>query len=159
MIEHGCKRTTEVIDFELSLGPWDINQIRGLAEEIELQPKFVGAFELASRSLLLPLIHVQSGLGVDFAFSPSDYLDQAIIRAPRHRIKRYPVAVAAVEDLIIRKVIANRPLDRNDIEELLLRHAQRIDLAYMDRWLAQFEQLIDAPLRETFRELLEQSRQ
>jgi len=158
VIEHGYTRTTEDIDLELSLGPWEIELIRSVAQEVGLEPKFPGAFEQTERSLLLPLIHEPSGLGVDVAFSPSDYLEVAIRRAPRHDMMGQAVVVAEVEDLIIRKLIANRPQDRQDIHELLVRHGHRIDQTYLNDWLGRFEEVTDQPLRTLLGEIQSQSR-
>lgn len=158
MIEHGYTRTTDDIDLELAIGPWEVDRLRDLMQQLGLHPKFPGAFEQVGRSLLLPLVDAHRRIGVDFAFAPSAYLDEAISRAPRHDIHGHPVAVAAVEDLVIRKVIANRPRDREDIDQLLRRHEGRVDLAYITAWLEQFEAVVDQPLRTIFNELLEASR-
>lgn len=158
VIEQGYPRTTKDIDIELALGPWDFERLSPVLQKLGLRFMFPRALEVLEQSLLLPVVEPRSGMGIDFAFSPSEYLDVAIARAPRHDIAGYPVAVAAVEDLIIRKVIANRPQDRQDIDQLLLRHAPRLDRAYIDRWLVRFEEVTEQPLRAAFAELLEGSR-
>lgn len=158
VIQQGYVRSTEDIDFELALGPWEAERLKTMADELGLEPKFPDAFRIVTERLLLPLQDPGRRVGIDFAFSPSDYLDQAIKRARHDDIAGHPVAVAAVEDLVIRKVIANRPRDREDIDQLLRRHEGRVDFAYITAWLERFEEVVDQPLRPVFNELLEASR-
>jgi hypothetical protein len=158
VIEYGHRRHTHDIDIEVTLGPWELVRLRNVAERLQLRPLFAEAFEAAATSLVLPLVSADGSVGIDFALSPSPYSQAGIGRAQRNTIHGYPVAFAAVEDLIIRKIIANRPRDRDDIEQLLLRHGSRIDHVYVDSWLSQFEQVVDQPLRETFHDLVDRSR-
>ena len=40
--------------------------------------------------------------------------------------------------MIIHKAVAGRPQDLRDIEGIIIRQAQKLDLAYIRRWLAMF---------------------
>lgn len=154
---HGYTRYTKDVDFELDVPPWEVQRLLPIARDAGLTEAFAGAAKQAEVSCLLPLQH-PSKVVADLALSPGEYFDTAWSRRATQSLHGSDVAFAAVEDLIIRKIIANRPLDRVDIDQLLLRHAPRLDLAYLDTWLERFEEVTDQPLRTTFAELLEQSR-
>jgi hypothetical protein len=53
------------------------------------------------------------------------------------------VRVCTAEDLIIQKVIATRPQDMVDVEAVIIRQADRLDDAYILKWLRDFEKAID----------------
>ena len=89
-----------------------------------------------------------------FSFSP--YERQAIQRARRIVIDGVEVAFAALEDLIIHKMVAGRPRDLEDVAGLLRKNPQ-IDLAYLRPWLEQFEQALQRPLWAPFKQILEET--
>ena len=51
--------------------------------------------------------------------------------------------VCTAEDLIIQKIIATRPQDMVDVEAVIVRQAERLDNAYILKWLRDFEKAID----------------
>ncbi|HLF02500.1 MAG TPA: hypothetical protein VI547_11030, partial [Anaerolineales bacterium] len=53
------------------------------------------------------------------------------------------VRVCTAEDLIIQKIIATRPQDMVDVEAVIVRQAERLDNAYILKWLRDFEKAID----------------
>lgn len=53
------------------------------------------------------------------------------------------VRLCSAEDLIIHKAVAGRPQDLVDIEGIVARQRDRLDLAYLRRWLGEFSALVD----------------
>ena len=53
------------------------------------------------------------------------------------------VRLCSAEDLIIHKAVAGRPQDLVDIEGIVARQRDRLDLAYLRRWLGEFSTLLD----------------
>lgn len=53
--------------------------------------------------------------------------------------------MAVAEDLIIHKLVAGRPRDIEDVRSILLKNPG-YDRAYVQRWLADFEQVTGGPL-------------
>ncbi len=49
------------------------------------------------------------------------------------------------EDLIIQKAIAGRGKDWQDVEGILIEQQGRLDLDYVEGWLAQFAEAVEQP--------------
>jgi len=55
------------------------------------------------------------------------------------------IAIPRVEDLIIYKMVASRPEDLRDVEELLLRYFDSLDRIRVEEVVGQFAALLDRP--------------
>jgi predicted nucleotidyltransferase len=55
------------------------------------------------------------------------------------------VKICSAEDLIIHKAIAGRPQDVRDIEGIIYRQRDALDLATIRHWLHAFAELLDNP--------------
>jgi hypothetical protein len=102
--------------------------------------------------MVLPCEEVDSSIRVDFIFSNSPYETEALTRVKRVRVGASKVSYAAVEDLIIHKLVAGRPRDVEDVRSILLKNPG-YDRAYVQRWLADFEQVTGSPLRALLSDL------
>jgi hypothetical protein len=70
----------------------------------------------------------------DLLVAGTEYQRQAIDRAIVESIDDEPVAVLAIEDVILHKLIAGRYQDLADVEAIL-ECAPRLDRGYLDRWI------------------------
>lgn len=152
VIQHGHVRATRDIDFTINLGPWDLPRILQLLNAHQLLANTSDAAEWVSRTQVLPCRAPTLDLGVDFSFVPSPYIQQAIERGVWFPVAGREVRFLAIEDLLLQKVIANRPQDRIDVVELIVRHAGA-DFDYIRRWLTEFQGVLDEPLVERFEQL------
>jgi len=152
--QHGHIRATVDIDFTVHLGPWDLPRILELVEKNDLtvQVRDMSTKDWVMMTQVLPCAAPAVNMGVDFSFVPSPYMQQAIARGTWFEIAGRPVRFLAIEDLLLQKVIANRPQDRIDVVELLVRHASA-DVDYIHRWLTEFAAVLDEPLVQRFDEL------
>ncbi len=158
VIQHGHNRFTGDVDFTVHLPPWQVAKILQLAKEVALTTEIPDPVRWVEEMHVLPCFYPPMKLGVDFSFVASDYIRDAVERAVKFQIAGYAVRFLTLEDLLLQKVIANRPQDRIDVVELLARHA-KIDFPYIRRWLRQFEQIVEEPLIARFDELLHDSAQ
>jgi hypothetical protein len=55
------------------------------------------------------------------------------------------IRLCSAEDLIIHKAVAGRPQDIVDIETVVLRQGQRLDVDYIRQWLTEFSDLLANP--------------
>lgn len=85
------------------------------------------------------------GVVVDFLLALPGYEEQIITRATRCDLGDLPVWVCTPEDLVIQKAVAGRPKDWQDIEGVLIEQWGRLDLIYLENWLAQFSELLELP--------------
>jgi len=90
-------------------------------------------------------------LRFDFIFSWTPYEQQAFKRAHSHFLEGYPVRFASPEDVIIHKILANRPRDLEDVRHILRR--QKIDADYIRQWLQSFSQTLGGNFVDIFQKL------
>ncbi len=67
------------------------------------------------------------------------------------------VSFASPEDLVIQKIVAGRPQDVLDVENVLLKNPD-VDADCVLHWLEQMEAVVESPLVETFRKLYKETR-
>ncbi len=112
------------------------------------------------RSSFVIHIWAMPDVAVDLLMSVFDYERQAIARAVDATIEGIPARVCTAEDLIIHKAIANRTQDWMDIEGVLLRQGNKLDLVYLRDWLAQFAEALENPeLLKRFNEMYDRVRE
>jgi len=158
VIQHGHNRFTGDVDFTVHLPPWEVAKILQLVKDVALTTEIPDPVRWVEEMHVLPCFYPPMKLGVDFSFVASDYIGHAVKRGDEFQIAGYGVRFLALEDLLLQKVIANRPQDRIDVVELLARHAT-VDFDYIRHWLGQFEQIVEEPLIERFDQLLYDSTQ
>ncbi len=96
---------------------------------------------------MLPCEDAISGVRIDFVFSVTPYERSAIDRAHEHLLNGVAVKFASPDDIIVHKLVAGRPRDRDDVKSILLKLGS-IDLEYVRHWLRQFEETTNHPLGE-----------
>jgi hypothetical protein len=82
--------------------------------------------------------HIASGLEVraDFLVVGTAFQHNVIQRKRSLNINGHTFYVASCEDLILLKLLANRPIDRVDAAELWALNASALDLDYIRQWAA-----------------------
>jgi hypothetical protein len=76
-----------------------------------------------------------TGTWIDLFFSYSPLHDACNERARTVRVLGQPIRVLSPEDLAIFKVLFDRPKDWLDIEAIALSRGDRLDAAYLERWV------------------------
>jgi predicted nucleotidyltransferase len=153
---YGEPRLTQDIDITLGIGPERAGDLLDVVYKLNWQILVDDVQAFVRRTLILPCMEPQTGVRVDFIFSFSPYERQAIERARSVLIGKAQVRFAAVEDLVVHKVIAGRPRDLEDVQNVLTKNPG-LDVAYIREWLGQFEASLGDPLRQRFNELWEAS--
>lgn len=73
-------------------------------------------------------------------------LEELIVtRAVQRDLAQVPVWICSAEDLVIQKAVAGRGKDWQDIEGILIEQQGRLDLDYVEGWLAQFADALEQP--------------
>lgn len=75
----------------------------------------------------------ECGIDIDIFLAESEFQQDLIRRRVQHTIGGIPAWFVSVEDLILLKLIAGRPRDRADIDDLLLARSE-LDEGYLRRW-------------------------
>ncbi len=152
---HGQARLTEDIDVTLGVTPDELPALEMICRQLELRPLPEDLEDFVRQTFVLPALHADTRIRVDFIFSTTLYERQAIARAVEVELKGVPVPFASVEDLILHKLFAGRPRDIEDIHGVVRRKGTEIDWAYLSRWAREFASV---PGRESLPEQLERLR-
>lgn len=152
---HGQPRLTQDIDVTLGVEPDRFETVLQVCEELDLVPLPREVESFVRETFVLPALHQQTRIRVDFVFSATHYERQAIDRAIRVQVGGSGVPFATAEDLILHKLFAGRPRDREDVLGIVRRQGNAIDWKYLDRWAREFA---DVPGREGMVEEVERLR-
>lgn len=99
-----------------------------------------------ARQTRLVLIRASNGCDVDIALGLPGYEDKVIQRAVDWTLDAgKQVRLCSAEDLIIHKAVAGRPQDLVDIEGVVYRQGDALDVKYIRRWLREFAAVLESP--------------
>ncbi len=149
VIIHGHVRYTHDIDFTLGFPIFELDRVIRIRDQLGIKPAQEDSDEFARLSHVLHCLDPATGVGIDLSFVDSPYLVQAIERATVVEVLGQPVRFLNVVDLLVHKVIAGRAQDHTDVVELL-NHGHDVDHGEVNRWLEQFEQVVEEELRERY---------
>lgn len=135
---HGRPRLTEDIDVTLGMDPKRLPVVRDVCRVLGLTPLPRDVETFVRDTFVLPALHEETRLRVDFVFSTTPYERQAIGRAVRVELAGVAVPFATAEDLIIHKLFAGRPRDREDAISVVRRKGAEIDWSYVEHWAREF---------------------
>lgn len=93
---------------------------------------------------LIVAVNIQ-GVIVDFLLALPGYEELIIERAVRRDLGDFAAQICSAEDLIIQKVVAGRGKDWLDVESLLIEQYGHLDEGYIENWLSQFAEALEAP--------------
>jgi hypothetical protein len=149
---YGEPRLTKDIDITLGVGVDHLGEMKEIVDRLSLKYLTDRVDDFVKETMVLPVIDRKSGIRIDFIFSHSPYERQAIERARSVFFGRTEVKFAALEDVVIHKMIAERPRDIEDVESILLKNPG-YDSHYIKKWLAEFDGALDKKYRESFADI------
>jgi len=97
---------------------------------------------------------------IDLLLSDVEF-DREVIRRSKEVFVRpdTKVRVCSAEDLVIYKLLSTRARDHEDARHVVIRQAERLDRAYVERWLRDFEAALDdSTLVDMFTDMLSRAR-
>lgn len=152
---YGEPRLTKDIDVTLGIGTDELNKIKSIAAALKLKSLVAKVEDFVQDTMVFPVIDEKSGIRVDFIFSFSAYERQAINRAKDIIFGKTEIKFAALEDVVIHKIIAGRTRDIEDIKSILLKNPD-YDAHYIEKWLGEFDKSLKEKFKEKFKILVEQ---
>ena len=135
---YGTPRLTRDIDITLGVDTDYFFSIEKICKRLRFKILPRDPQHFTRETKVLPAEETRSKIRVDFIFSFTPYERQAMKRIKKVWIKSYPVKFASPEDVIIHKVFAGRPVDLEDVKNILLKLKARLDMTYIKRWLSKF---------------------
>ncbi len=102
---------------------------------------------------VLPL-ETPDGVRVDVIFGLLPFEEEAIRRAVVREVCGQAVRFCTAEDLVLLKIASTRPMDREDVRQILARQAEALDGEYLDPRVEELASLLERPeLAEEYRQL------
>ena len=135
---YGEPRVTRDIDITLGVDADHLDELLEVARDLSLRTLPDEVRKFVQQTMVLPCLHEDTGIRVDFIFSFTPYETQAIQRSNRIQIQGTEVCFASPEDVIIHKIFAGRPRDMEDVRSILLRN-DNVDIHYIQSWLDEFD--------------------
>jgi hypothetical protein len=97
------------------------------------------AFALAYRVLL---VQATNGVPLDMALGSTGFEIESVDRSTAWDVEPgCSIRTCSAEDLIVHKLIAGRPRDVADVEGIVVRQFDRLDVARIRKWVAGFAEL------------------
>jgi hypothetical protein len=146
----GEPRATLDIDLSLWVEPDEFDSTVA-ALSIRLRPLPQDAAAFARETRVLPVVSSQE-VRADLVFAALPAELEAIRRAQPTQVGGKTVNVAALEDLILMKLLSEREKDAEDARRLLQRFKGKLDRTYLEPRLSELAEALARPgILETFR--------
>lgn len=131
----------------------DVTVLVNLGEEEKVIRKILSAFsprisdamEFALKNRIC-LVRSNDGYEIDISLGIPGYEEEVIKRAVKCELEKgYTVKICSAEDLIIHKAVAGRSQDLSDIEGIIMRQGNKLDVNYIRKWLKDFSDVLEMP--------------
>ncbi|MBU1662603.1 MAG: nucleotidyltransferase [Chloroflexi bacterium] len=97
-----------------------------------------------ARQTRMILVTASNGVEVDISLALPGYEDEMFARTIEYELEAgKSIHLCSPEDLIIHKAVAGRPQDIFDIQGIIYRQGEKLDLGYIRGWLAQFAEVLE----------------
>ncbi len=150
---HGYLRVTADIDVTILAEIDNLEKIlRVFADDyIALKPNPLAFFQ---RCLFIPLQYQSTGIKVDVAAALSGFERLAVKRGQPLLYNKVELNVCTIEDLIIMKLVAARPKDIGDLQVLVPKNRQKLDVRYLRTRAKEFIDVERSDVLEKLEEFL-----
>lgn len=147
VIARGIPRQTVDIDATVWAEGLDLDRLFGALAAEGIEPRIPDARGFARQHQVLLLRHPASGTPLEVSLAWLPFEREALARASTVDFGGVTVSVALPEDLIIFKAVAWRDRDRADIERLLVRYGDQVDMDRIRALVAEFADVLETPDR------------
>ncbi len=142
-------------DIDMLLTNFDTNRLSTLIERVPehgFEFRVENPLQFAQRYLVVLLQHRATRILVDISLGCTPFENEITSRATTISIGSLPLRVATPEDLVIMKLVAQRPIDLIDVQQILAVHPH-LDKERILYWVGEFSKALEMP------ELLEKATQ
>ncbi len=149
----GAPRATLDIDVSVWVEPADLEQtVRRLGDRFRVScPDPV---DFVRQTRVLPALTSQN-VKVDIVFAALEFERSLLSRSVGKRLGRNVIRVVSLEDLVLMKIISERPKDDEDARALIQLHRESIDAAYLEPRLKKLADSLAQPeILTRFRSML-----
>ena len=139
----GIPRTTLDVDITIWVAEDQLEEFTSaVTQQFVSRVEDPTAFVRATR--VLPLA-TKDGTRIDLIFGQLPYEDEAIRQAVHQTVQGVEVRVCRPEDLIIHKLVSERPKDHEDVRGILRCQAKGLDRSYLNARVTELAHALDRP--------------
>ncbi|MFO1518834.1 MAG: nucleotidyltransferase [bacterium] len=131
MMVYGGRANTVDIDFYLLVN--DLKKVFSLFHQRKIEAHPAGEYQLKARF---------KGVPIDLLLADHYVGAEVVKRAKKKKLGGKNVKIATPEDLIVLKTLADRSIDRRDIEELRELFGKKLNQKYIAKKLKQLKELL-----------------
>lgn len=136
----GEPRVTLDVDLTVMF-PKGVEDFVGLVSQ-RFQIRSTDPIQFARQTRVVP-IQTTNGAFADISLGVPGYEDQLMRRAVDYEIGRGKrIRLCSAEDLLVHKAVAGRGKDLTDITRIIQKQGNKLDLAYIRRWLRVFADIL-----------------
>ena len=156
VIAWGFARFTADIDCAIAASSDEIEEILSQFERGGFEARVAEPAAFAAKNLVLLLRHQKTGVELDASLAQLGFEGEALRGAVVKRFGGVKIRVPSLTDLLIYKMVAGRPRDQQDVEELLAL-GETVDIVRVTSTLASFDELLDTDRKTGWLRLVEKS--
>ncbi len=146
VVARGVARTTRDIDATIP-GSQELGPVLTRLATAGIVSRVPDVEAFARQTQVLLLRHSASGVEIDLALAWMQFELDAIRAAEMVDLGGTPMRVATAEDLVVYKVVGWRPVDQQDIRELLALHGTSVDLTRIRALVREVAEAVEDPDR------------
>jgi len=143
VIANGVPRATVDVDATVSAQAVEPEQLAAALARHDIVPRIDNAVEFARSRHVFLATHRPSGVSVDVSLAWLPFEEEAIAAAVTCDFAGVRIRVPRPEDLVIYKMVAARPRDLDDVENLLLVHGRAMNLGRVRAVVADFAAVLE----------------
>lgn len=140
----GKARFTADIDSLIFVDDENLADFFKTAAKYGLLPRIKDVLEFALKNRVILLKHQASNINIDLSLGLLPFEMQALKRSRNFKIGKLQIVLPTPEDLIIMKAVANRPIDLEDIRNILEINP-KLDVKYIKYWVKEFSEILELP--------------
>jgi len=140
----GRPRFTADIDAVVLIEDKELSNLLKAATHLGFKARVQDAVGFAKKNRVLLLKHRQTGINVDLSLGLLPFEKEAVKRSKRFKIANITFNLPTPEDLIIFKAVAHRPIDIDDIREIVKIHA-KVNRMYIKKIVKEFARALEMP--------------
>ncbi len=137
-------RMTQDIDLNIILDIKDLAEFLKKSRDYGFLPLPTDIHKFVKETGVIPMKFSKSGVIGRFDFIIAQNLIEfaGIKRAGFKKIYNVNVKIVTAEDLLLHKLLSERPRDHEDARGILLRQGKKLNLEYVSAWLKKIDKLI-----------------
>lgn len=142
-ILHGASRLTADVDVTVALGAHTSQELVSTLrrESFVLRVEDVDAF--VERTRVIPFRHEPSRIDLDVVLAGPGPEELFLARSEMRDVEGSTIPVARAEDVLVMKILAGRPKDREDVAQILVARGDTLDIAMTRSTLGLLEKALD----------------